>query len=447
MKTKVLEDGSLYAKVKSLDNSKTVQFLTVSSNHSRNRGSLHAESVSAEYSAANESSQVFSVLVGDISEKISQEDKRDDFILTDIRDEEAEIFFPTKKLKKQQKRRIRKHQNMLIDSMDMETTDEIVGIMETMGLNCASTAISANVNTKYKTVGKKVFPLATPLPSNASDIIQATSIEEPIRKTESIGHNFTDETLQKLKIGNENFLRRDEKKEFLRMLKNGKAFSFKLEELGCANPRIISPMVIFTVPHVLWKSKPIPIPKATLPRVTEILIEKARMRIIEPCFSPYTNRWFTIKKKDGSLRFIQDLQPANSITIRNMAIGLVVDAFAEAFAGYSIYSQIDLFSAYDQFQLAKRSRDLTAFQSPIGLTRMCVLPQGATNSVGHIATAMNKILKEFIPDKTQPYIDDIPIKGVLYSARDSTEVDGLRKFVKDHMDDVKMILKGFRISK
>jgi len=42
---------------------------------------------------------------------------------------------------------------------------------------------------------------------------------------------------------------------------------------------------------------------------------------------------------------------------------------------------IDLFSGYDQIELDVRSRDLTGFQTPIGLLRMTTLPQGATNLV------------------------------------------------------------------
>ena len=54
-----------------------------------------------------------------------------------------------------------------------------------------------------------------------------------------------------------------------------------------------------------------------------------------------------------------------------------MDEFAEAFAGRAIYSMRDLYSGYDQFQLAVESRDITTMRTPIGLVRMCTLPQGA----------------------------------------------------------------------
>ena len=59
----------------------------------------------------------------------------------------------------------------------------------------------------------------------------------------------------------------------------------------------------------------------------------------------------------------------------------MIDEFAEAFAGRSIYSVGDLYSGYDQFQLAVESRDITTMRTPLRLVRMCTLPQGGTNSV------------------------------------------------------------------
>ena len=98
------------------------------------------------------------------------------------------------------------------------------------------------------------------------------------------------------------------------------------------------------------------------------------------------------------------------MTIRNAGIGPSVDEFAEAFEGLSIYSICDLYSRYDQFQLVVDSRDITTIRTPIGLVRMCTLPQGATNSEAHIVNSMNKVLKDCIPNITIPFLDDIMIK-------------------------------------
>ena len=80
-------------------------------------------------------------------------------------------------------------------------------------------------------------------------------------------------------------------------------------------------------------------------------------------------------------------------------------------------------------------------KTPIGLVRMCTLPQGATNLVAHMMNAMNKVLHEYIPKVTMPFLDDIPIKGCLERDKDETMVvNGCRKFVMDHINDCKSIL-------
>ncbi|KAL3695501.1 hypothetical protein R1sor_009577 [Riccia sorocarpa] len=201
-------------------------------------------------------------------------------------------------------------------------------------------------------------------------------------------------------------------------------------------------MVIFTVPHVTWDLKPIPVPRALLPKLIELLKEKVRMGILEPSMAPYSNRWFTVPKKSGALRFIQDLQPANSITIRNVGTGPIVDEVVDEFVGRSIYSIGDLYSGYDQFQLAVESRDLTTIRTPLGLMRMCTLPQGATNSMAHIQNTMHKVLRDFVPEVTIPFLDDIPMKGCAVEEKDETvDKQGCRRFVKSHIQDVEKILQ------
>lgn len=300
----------------------------------------------------------------------------------------------------------------------------------------------AIVQTKYKTVAKKVKPVATQLPPDTMEHIKQAVKEPRLREKRKIGHQFTEESLAKLKIGGGEFLTFPEKKIFQEMLiKHGKAFASTSDEIGCVDPSIVPPMVIFTVPHIPWDLKPIPVPRALLPKLIELLKEKVLMGILEPSIAPYSNRWFTVPKKSGTLRFIQDMQPANKVTIRNMGSGPVVDEVAEQFAGHAIYSIGDLYSGYDQFQLAEESRDLTTMKTPLGLMRMRTLPQGATNSVAHMQNAMNQILNEFVPEKTIPFLDDIPMKGCREEDKDETmDAEGCRDFVKRHIEDVAQIL-------
>jgi hypothetical protein len=70
-----------------------------------------------------------------------------------------------------------------------------------------------------------------------------------VREARKIGHKFTKETMAKLKIND--FLNEQGKKMFRDMLsKHGKAFASSLDEIGCVQPNMVAPMVIFTVSHI-----------------------------------------------------------------------------------------------------------------------------------------------------------------------------------------------------
>ena len=57
---------------------------------------------------------------------------------------------------------------------------------------------------------------------------------------------------KELKIGDKDFLSPVEKECFEEMLvKHGKVFAFEPHEIGCVDPSVIAPMVIFTILHVL----------------------------------------------------------------------------------------------------------------------------------------------------------------------------------------------------
>ena len=80
-------------------------------------------------------------------------------------------------------------------------------------------------------------------------------------------------------------------------------------------------------------------------------------------------------------------------------------------------------------------------RTPLGLVRMCTLPQARTNGVAHIVNAMNKALRDRIPDITMPFLDDIPIKGCPMEDKDaSIRPDGCQRFVADHISDYEKVL-------
>ena len=178
---------------------------------------------------------------------------------------------------------------------------------------------------------KKVKPVVIPLPEDSWHKMKEEARDPSLRDLRGIKHTFTKETREKLRIGKDEFLLPEEEVGFLEMLeRHGIAFVFYPNEIRCVDPRLIEPMVIFTIPHVSWNLKPIPVPRAHIPKLIKLLKEKIKMGILEPSNAPYSNRWFMVPKKNGTLRFIQDLQPMNKVTIHNAGIGPSINEFAEA---------------------------------------------------------------------------------------------------------------------
>jgi hypothetical protein len=124
---------------------------------------------------------------------------------------------------------------------------------------------------------------------------------------------------------------------------------------------------------------------------TAIVKDRLESGALEFSQGPYRNRYFLVRKKDGGWRLINDVQALNKVTIRDSGMPPSVDEFSEDFACYPITSAIDYYSGYNEINLDKESRDLTAFLTEIGLVRMTRLPQGWTNSIACFQRVMGKI--------------------------------------------------------
>lgn len=85
---------------------------------------------------------------------------------------------------------------------------------------------------------------------------------------------------------------------------------------------------------------------------------------------------------------------------------------------------------------------VTTSHTPLGLARMCTLLQEATNFVVYIMNGMNKVLRDFIPEMTMLFLDDVPIKGCVDEEKNETlHLKGCCKFIADHIVDCEKILK------
>ena len=135
------------------------------------------------------------------------------------------------------------------------------------------------------------------------------------------------------------------------------------------------------------------------------------------------------------------MHSVNRVIIQNSTMEPIVDDFAEMFVGRAIYLMGDLDFGYDKFQFAVTSRDIISIRTPIGLLQMCTLPQGETNWVAHMMNNMHKVLQDFIPHITMPFLDNIQIKGCEERMKNE-ELDsvGCQKFIRYHIEDCDKVL-------
>jgi hypothetical protein len=94
-----------------------------------------------------------------------------------------------------------------------------------------------------------------------------------------------------MQIGGE--LTREERELMLKMLyRREGALTWEFEYISKIRPEVTPLQKIRTIEHKAWQAPRFPIPKSLYGVVTEMLKERLRRGVIEPCYGPYRNPWF-----------------------------------------------------------------------------------------------------------------------------------------------------------
>ena len=309
--------------------------------------------------------------------------------------------------------------------------------------------------TAYKRVDKKIHPVSTSFPTDFRVIRQIP--EDPLLSLPELSKHPPDfiptakisqERMNELNVNPTGFLSSEEEKLFKHVLVlNESGIAFVDAERGTLKESYFTPYIIPTIPHIPWEYQNIPIPPGLMPKVLEVLKLKIDAGVYEHSQSSYRSKWFVVLKKNGKLRIVHDLQPLNQVSIRDAGMMPIVDDFVENFAGHQCYTVFDLFWGFDARKIDPRSRDLTAFMTPLGLLQITSLPTGYTNSPAEFQKCMVFILKDEIPHTANIFIDDLPIKGPCTQYLDVngkpeilSENPGIRQFIWEHAQDVHRIM-------
>ncbi|GBG72166.1 hypothetical protein CBR_g11099 [Chara braunii] len=242
-------------------------------------------------------------------------------------------------------------------------------------------------------------------------------------------------------IGESDFLLPQERTLMVELMKRRhRAYAFTDEERDRLDVDKIHMIRIHTVPHEPWNIRGARYPNPDEEKkVVDYLDGKIRTHVADYSSGPYASPWFCFIKPNGTLRWVQDLQRLNAVTVRDAGGLPNVDALSESCAGRLIISLIDFYSGYDQFPVYPPDRPVTAMHTPRGLIHMNVAPQGCTNAVAMVQRVMIRVMQSVSPHITQPYIDDSAVKGP--AVKESDEVSpGVRRFVWKHIQDLDKVL-------
>jgi Reverse transcriptase (RNA-dependent DNA polymerase) len=112
----------------------------------------------------------------------------------------------------------------------------------------------------------------------------------------------------------------------------------------------------------------------------KFLDENQAMGYIKPTNSPYSSPFFFIKKKDGSLRPVQDYCEINKWTIRDVYPIPQITHILEQLQGKTLFTTLDICWGYNNIQIRLEDPHKAMFQTPYGLYQPNVMYFGLTNS-------------------------------------------------------------------
>jgi Reverse transcriptase (RNA-dependent DNA polymerase) len=160
------------------------------------------------------------------------------------------------------------------------------------------------------------------------------------------------------------------------------------------------------------KCKMYPLTKPEMDAAKKFLDENQAMGYIEPTNSPYSSPFFFIKKKDGSLRPVQDYREINKWTIRDVYPIPQITHILEQLQGKTLFTALDIRWGYNNIQIRPEDRHKATFQTPYGLYQPNVMYFGLMNSPPTFQKTMDRLfqpLKDKYLGMLFVYMDDILI--------------------------------------
>jgi len=119
---------------------------------------------------------------------------------------------------------------------------------------------------------------------------------------------------------------------------------------------------------------------------------------------------FFIKKKDGSLRLVQDYHALNTITVKNRYLLPLISELVSQLRGARYFTKLDVHWGFNNVHIKPRDKWKAAFRTNRGLFEPLIMFFGITNSPATFQTMMNNVFRTVIAEEiVVVYLDDILI--------------------------------------
>jgi hypothetical protein len=159
-----------------------------------------------------------------------------------------------------------------------------------------------------------------------------------------------------------------------------------------------------------YSSKIYPLAPKEQAELDAFLTENLNSGRIRPSKSPMASPVFFIKKKDGSLRLVQDYRKLNDMTIKNSYPLPLISELVNKLQKAKLFTKLDIRWGYNNVRIKEGDEWKAAFRTNRGLFEPLVMFFGLTNSPATFQTMMNELFKELIDaGYVIVYLDDILI--------------------------------------
>ena len=171
----------------------------------------------------------------------------------------------------------------------------------------------------------------------------------------------------------------------------------------------ISECEILLEPDTPVRMRQYPLPFAEREMVGKEVEEMLKLGVIEKSNSPFCSPILLVKKKDGKMRFCQDLRKLNKHVVFDAEPMPDIELLFAKLSKAKYLSKIDLTKGYWQIPMKDDDKPKTAFSTPQGHFQWTVMPFGLKTAGAIFSRMMRKLIQPLGLTEVENFMDDILI--------------------------------------